>query len=98
MAKFIQINFHGAQPAQDLLYQTAKEYEAGILLISEQYRNPDHIAWHLDNCGNTTIHVLPGTNTQVNSTEKGNGYIRCVLDGTAVYTCYYSPNASLETL
>ena len=33
---------------------------------------------------------------QVSSTERGNGYVRCVLDGTAVYSYYYSPNASLD--
>ena len=42
------------------------------------------------------IHVLPRVNTQVSSTTRGNGYIRYVLDGTAVYCCYYSPNASVE--
>ena len=48
MAKFIQINLHGTQAAQDLFYKTAKEHKAGILLISEQYRNPDNTDWHSD--------------------------------------------------
>ena len=46
--------------------------------------------------GDTAIYVLPRANTQVSSTERGNGYIRYVLGGTEVYSCYYSPNASLE--
>ena len=97
MAKFIQINVHGTQAAQVLLYQTTKEHEAGILLISEQYRNPDNIGWHLDNRSNAAIHILPWANMQVNSIEEGNGYIRCMLDSTSVYSCYYSLNVSLET-
>ena len=48
------------------------------------------------NRGDAAIHVLPGANAQVNSTENRNGYIRCVLDDTAVYSCYYSPNAPLQ--
>ena len=75
----MQINLHVAQTTQDLLYQMGKEGEAGLLLISGQYENPDNIGWHSDNRGDAAIHVLPGTNTQVNS-ENGNGYIRCVLD------------------
>ena len=65
--------------------------------MSEQYRNPDNSGWHSDNRGDAAIHVLPRANTQVSSTERGNRYVRCVLDGFAVYSCcYYSPNASLE--
>ena len=50
----------------------------------------------MDNRDDAAIHVLPRANAQVSSTERGNGYTRCVLDGTAVYSCYYSPSASLE--
>ena len=96
MAKFLQINLHRAEAAQDLLYQTAKEQEASILLVSEQYRNPDNSGWHSDNRGDAAIHVLRKVNTKVSSKERGNGYIRCLLDGTAVYSCYYPPNATLE--
>ena len=96
MAKFIQINLHQSKAAQELLYQTVKEQEASILLVSEQYRNRDNSGWHSDNRGDAAIHVLPRANMQVTSTERGNGYVRCVLDGTAVYSCYYSPNASLD--
>ena len=96
MAKFLQINLHLAEAAQDLLYKTAKEQEASILVVSQQYRNPDNSGWHSDNWGDAAIHVLPRVNTQVSSRERGNGYIRFVLDDTAVYTCYYSPNSSLE--
>ena len=74
----------------------AKEQEASILLVSEQYRNPDNSGWHSDNRGEAAIDVLPRVNTQVSSTERGNEYIRYVPNGTAVYSCYYSPNASLE--
>ena len=97
MAKFIQINLDGAEATQVLLYPTANEHEAGILLIYEQYRNTDNTGWHSDNRGDAAIHLLPRANIQVNSTDKGNGYIQCVLDGTAVYSCYYSLNVSLET-
>ena len=48
MAKFLQINLHWTEAAQDLLYQTAEEQEASILLVSEQYRNPDNGGWHSD--------------------------------------------------
>ena len=96
MAKFIQINLHQSQAAQDLLYQTAEEQEASILLVSKQYRNPDNSSWHSDNRGDEAIHVLPRAKTRVSSSERENGYIRYVLDGTAVYSCCYSPNASLE--
>ena len=75
MAKFIQINLHGAQDAQDLIYQMTEEHEAGILLISEQSKNPNNIGWHSDNRGNAFIHILPWANIQVNTTEKGSGYI-----------------------
>ena len=96
MDKILQINLHQSQAAQDLLYQTAKEQEASILLISKQYKNPDNSGWHSDKRGDAAIHVLPRANMQESSTERGNGYVRCVLDGTAVYSCYYSPNASLD--
>ena len=96
MAKFLQINLHRAEAAHDLLYQTAKEQEASILFVSEKYRNPDNSGWHSDNRGDAAIHVLPRVNTQVSSTERGNGYIRCVLDCTAVYSCYYLLYASVE--
>ena len=86
MAKFLQINLHWAEAAQDLLYQTAKEQEVSILLVSEQYTNQDNSGWHSDNRGDTAIHILPRANTQVSSTERGNGYIRCLLDSTAVYS------------
>ena len=69
MAKYLQINLHRAEATQDLQYQTAEEQEASILLVSEQYRNPDNSGWHSDNRGDAAIHVLPRVNTQVNSTE-----------------------------
>ena len=59
--------------------------------------SPNNTSWHSDNRGDAAIYILPRANIQVNSTEKGNGYIRCVLNDTAVYSCYYSPNVSLET-
>ena len=76
------------QVAQDLFYQMAKEQEVGILLISVKYRNPNYSRWHSNTRGDASTHVLPRTNTPVNSIEKGNGYIRRVY-GTAVYSCYY---------
>ena len=79
-----------------MLYQTAKEKEASILFVSEQFRNPDNSGWHSDIRDDAANHVLPRANRQVSSTERGNRYIRYVLDGTAVYSCFYSPNASLE--
>ena len=39
--------------AQDLLYKMVKNHEAGILLISEQYRHPDDIGWHSEHRGDT---------------------------------------------
>ena len=69
MVKFIQINLHQSAAAQNLLYQTAKEQEASILFVSEQYRNPDNSGWHSDNMGDAVIHVLPRADTQVSLTE-----------------------------
>ena len=63
MAKFLQINLHRAEAAQDLLCQTAKEQEASILFVSEPYRNPDNSGWHSDNRGDAAIHVLPRAHT-----------------------------------
>ena len=68
------MNLNWIQAQQDLLYQTAKEQETGMLLIYEHTETLTTVAG--TRTIGVTFHIQHGANTQVNSAEKGNGYIR----------------------
>ena len=44
--QFLQLNLGRGKDTQDLLMQTAREREADVLLISEQYKWSKNSAWY----------------------------------------------------
>lgn len=96
MVRFIQINLNRSPAARDMMYQVASERKADVLIISEQNRNADNSDWLTDKRNDAAILVTPRVQEQKKMIAKGNGYVRCVLGSIAVYSCYYSPNSSLE--
>lgn len=96
MVRFIQINLNRSPAAQDMMFQTAIERNVDMLLISEQNKRSENRGWLTDRRNDAAILILPRARETAKMIERGNGYIRCVIGDTAVYSCYYSPNRLIE--
>ena len=57
MAKVLQINLNHCAVAQDLLFQLIREEKAGVVIISEQYRDLSEPSWVTDGTSTAAIWV-----------------------------------------
>lgn len=96
-AKILQINTNHAKAAQGLAVQRALEDRISIILISEPYRVPSQDCWFVDTNKLAAIYV----NTRCCSEsahllDQGPGYIAVKIGEYKLYSCYISPNKSIE--
>ncbi|XP_053989964.1 uncharacterized protein LOC128882396, partial [Hylaeus volcanicus] len=95
----IQINLNHSARAQDLLMQTLVEWGAGLTVLAEPYRVPDHPYWMGDLLGSAAIvwSGRPGT-PPLELLECGRGYLAVDWGGIAVVAIYAPPSWSLASV
>lgn len=94
MNQFLQINLHCAKAAQDLMCQYAAEEAIDYIFVSE-YNNLGNQHWYPDNTGKAAIVCNP-SNTITDIGQSENGFRWIEVDGMTLYSCYWSPNTSLQ--
>ena len=74
MIKILQANLNRSKVANDLLHQIAREKDADLLLISEQYVYGQTSPWYSDDLGTAAIWI-PNPGSQ--GIRMGNARSRC---------------------
>lgn len=75
MSTFIQGNLGRCQLAQDLLYRMASDKEADVLMISEQYTNPNIKTWFTDVSNKAAIWIRNSGKMPICKHGKGDGFV-----------------------
>lgn len=78
--------------AHALLPQIVRELEVDIVLISEQYKNPDSPLWIADLSNRAAIWIINRKKVQIKDKGQGNGFAWIVSDNVLYVSCYISPN------
>ena len=71
--KVVQGNMHRSQVASNLLRQIQAEHEADLLLMSEQYNNPNTQTWIQDKTGTAAIWIANPVAVPVEKKGLGDG-------------------------
>ena len=88
----VQGNMYRIQVAKNVLRQIQAEHEADLLLMSEQYENPNTQTW---------IRCYLDREPRGGPVEKkglGDGYICIRSRGVTFFSCYFTPNESSGAL
>lgn len=92
--KCIQVNLNNCKVAQDLLYATANEQDSSLLFVSEYYSDSGN-NWYYDKKRKATIVNL--TRFKPETVDGGeDGFVRAEISGIQIYSCYWSPNTSID--
>ncbi|XP_078051518.1 uncharacterized protein LOC144477658, partial [Augochlora pura] len=93
----IQANLNRSARAQDLLMQNLAERGAGLAVVSEPHRVPEHPHWVGDSVGFVAI-LWAGRQgpPPCSVIERGRGYLAVECGDTAVVAIYAPPSWSLE--
>uniref|UniRef100_A0A2S2NQQ6 Reverse transcriptase domain-containing protein n=1 Tax=Schizaphis graminum TaxID=13262 RepID=A0A2S2NQQ6_SCHGA len=95
MIRFLQINLGVCRSAQDLMVHTARECNADVVLISEQYRNAsEDVGWYSDAAGRAAVYITSGISVDATG-PLDIGFRWVLINGMRVYSVYYSPNVTL---
>ncbi|KAJ8934071.1 hypothetical protein NQ314_013609, partial [Rhamnusium bicolor] len=94
--RILQLNANRSSIAHDLLEATAVELQIDILVISEPNRKKiSGNAWMMDEAGDVAI-KLRNKDLSVKGHGHGNGYAWVDLNVVRIYSCYVSPNVSMD--
>ena len=90
----LQANMHRSRTADHLLPQLALEFNAGVVIISEQYKDWRNGAWFSDITGTAAIWIKNGTGFPVLSSGAERGFVWVRSSKLTIVSCYFSPNDS----
>ena len=97
MMKILQINLNRAHTAHDLLEQTLEADGYQLAVISEQ--NPNRTTGtglEVDTKGDAAIWVSKGKRGSIRRRERGSGFVWIDVETAIIYSCYISPNCTME--
>ncbi|CAI6362891.1 unnamed protein product [Macrosiphum euphorbiae] len=95
--KVIQINLNHCWAAQQLLLQTMAELQSSIAIISDYYRpmGGDE-RWFNSVDGKSAIFVTGNSCPTITHHGAGPGFVWVRIDNLVLYSCYCSPNCTLQ--
>ena len=93
--RVVQSNMHRSQVASNLLRQIQAEHEADLLLMSEQYENPDTQTWIPHDTRTVAIWIANPAAVSVERKGIGNGFVWIRSRGVTYFSCYFTPNESI---
>nr|CAH7736980.1 unnamed protein product [Callosobruchus chinensis] len=95
--KLLQINVDRGREAHDLLCAKAADLRADVILVAEPNKTKvTSQGWNTDARKDTAICIM-SQEINVLATGMGSGYCWIETDSIVIYSCYFSPNALLET-
>ncbi|KAJ8975986.1 hypothetical protein NQ317_016232 [Molorchus minor] len=87
-------NLHRSRAADALLDQLRVEYDAAIILISEQYRNRDGPGWYSDLLGTAALWTTSPA-VVVGQWDAGEGFVWARCGRVTYVSCYFTPNENI---
>lgn len=95
--RVLQINLNHCRAAQDLLSQVTREKDIDLLVISEQYKDKEECdGWYPDTTGCAAVVTCSDSVSVEDIGEAGPGFRMITVRGIRLYSCYISPNVSLQ--
>uniref|UniRef100_T1HW45 Endo/exonuclease/phosphatase domain-containing protein n=1 Tax=Rhodnius prolixus TaxID=13249 RepID=T1HW45_RHOPR len=94
--KILQGNMHRSRVADSLLNQLRSEWDADLLIISEQYKDKDCPLWFADALHTAAIWVANPSEVPIEATGLGHGYVWIKSLGTYFVSCYFTPNEGIN--
>lgn len=94
MINFIQINTGTCRESHSLLYATAAQHSADILLVSEQYKKDSRSKLE-DTSKRAAIVNFSGLAVDKEG-QTENGFVWAKIKNINIYSCYWSPNSTIE--
>jgi len=94
MINFIQINTGTCRESHSLLYATASQHSADILLVSEQYKKDSRPKLE-DTSKRAAIINFSGLAVDKEG-QTENGFVWAKIKNINIYSCYWSPNSTIE--
>ena len=91
---FLQANMNRSKTANHLLTQLTAEYDANVIIISEQYSNWRNDTWFSDVSGTAAIWIRNIAEFPILATGAGNGFVWVRSNKLTVVSCYLTPNES----
>lgn len=77
------------------MVHTVREYEADVVLASEQYRNAsEDTGWYSNAAGRSAVYVTGGMSVDATG-PIDTGFRWILINSIRVYSVYYSPNVTL---
>lgn len=95
MTRILQANLNRSRVANDLLHQIAREKDADLLLISEQYVYGQTSPWYSDDLGTAAIWIPNPGRVVVREHGCGRGFVWVRCRGTTFVSVYLTPNESI---
>ena len=92
--RITQGNMDRSKVASSLLRQIQAEREADLLLMSEQFDNPNVQTWIPDEAGTAAIWIANPGAVPVEKKGQGAGYVWIKSRGVTYFSCYFTPNES----
>lgn len=87
---------HRGKVAHALLPQIAKEQEADVIIISEQYTHMRNGIWIEDESRTAAIWLPCCRQYDIKNSGKGNGYAWLQIDTLTIISCYLTPSDTIE--
>lgn len=92
----LQANLQRSSAGLDLIIETAKQYKAAIVLVSEpNIMRASKTGWYMNHQNNAAIKIINSEEIKVTGWANGSCYVRVDNDKTCFYSCYLSPNDSV---
>ncbi|CAI6357297.1 unnamed protein product [Macrosiphum euphorbiae] len=94
MHKYLQINLNCCKAAQALMHQVAAE-EAVDFILTNEHNREEGANWHADTLGKAAI--VNVRKTRLDKEGLGEAGFRWVeVHGLRLYSCYWSPNSTIQ--
>ncbi|KAL4104767.1 hypothetical protein QTP88_020043 [Uroleucon formosanum] len=93
----LKVNLNHCWTAQQLLTQTTAERNADILVVSDYLRDLGDDARRVNSCDRKCAVLVAGRSTSIISDKgAGVGFAWAKVGNTLVYSCYCTPNCSIQ--
>jgi len=97
MVNFLQINLNRNWAAEQLMFQTAVDTKADILLVSEPYRRcGDEARWCFSEDRMAAVASTSRTTMTHDGQGSGNGFAWMSFRNLTVFSCYHRPGTTLQ--
>ncbi|KAL4084731.1 hypothetical protein QTP88_027651 [Uroleucon formosanum] len=91
----MQINLNHCWAAQQLFRQTVLDQSIGVVLVSEQLRNPtEDVNWVSSDDNKCAVVAVGHSAPPIEDRGSGTGFAWIKLGSLVIYSCYYIPNCS----